>query len=73
MPVFPGPEGRPYSREQIGKVFRRAARYNDAGKKSRRRRTLKKLYNSGGLHGIALPTILIPVNVTHGLLTDYPG
>jgi integrase len=24
--VFPGPQGRPYSREQIGKVFRRAAR-----------------------------------------------
>jgi integrase len=24
--VFPGPGGRPYSREQIGKVFRRAAR-----------------------------------------------
>lgn len=24
--VFPGPSGRPYSREQIGKVFRRAAR-----------------------------------------------
>jgi len=24
--VFPGPEGRPYSREQVGKVFRRAAR-----------------------------------------------
>jgi len=24
--VFPGPEGRPYSREQIGKAFRRAAR-----------------------------------------------
>jgi integrase len=24
--VFPGPDGRPYSREQIGKVFRRAAR-----------------------------------------------
>lgn len=24
--LFPGPQGRPYSREQIGKVFRRAAR-----------------------------------------------
>jgi integrase len=24
--VFPGPDGRPWSREQIGKVFRRAAR-----------------------------------------------
>ena len=24
--VFPGPAGRPYSREQVGKVFRRAAR-----------------------------------------------
>lgn len=24
--VFPGPDGRPYSREQVGKVFRRAAR-----------------------------------------------
>jgi len=27
--VFPGPGGRPYSREQIGKVFRRAARLRD--------------------------------------------
>jgi integrase len=24
--VFPGPQGRPYSREKIGKAFRRAAR-----------------------------------------------
>jgi integrase len=24
--VFPGPHGRPYSREQIGKAFRKAAR-----------------------------------------------
>lgn len=24
--VFPGPDGRPYSREQVGKMFRRAAR-----------------------------------------------
>jgi integrase len=24
--VFPGPDGRPYSREQVGKIFRRAAR-----------------------------------------------
>jgi integrase len=24
--VFPGPDDRPYSREQVGKVFRRAAR-----------------------------------------------
>lgn len=54
-----------------GKLF--IAIYNDAGKKSRQWRTLKKMYNSGAFYRIALPAVFIPLNVVRGLVTDLSG
>jgi 2-polyprenyl-6-hydroxyphenyl methylase/3-demethylubiquinone-9 3-methyltransferase len=54
-----------------GKLF--IAIYNDAGKKSRRWRTLKKMYNSAAFYRIALPAIFIPLNVVRSLVRDLSG
>ncbi|HEY1658734.1 MAG TPA: class I SAM-dependent methyltransferase [Candidatus Sulfotelmatobacter sp.] len=51
-----------------GRLF--IAIYNDAGNKSRRWQTLKKMYNQGAFYRFALPAVFIPLNVARGLLAD---
>ncbi len=51
-----------------GRLF--IAIYNDAGKKSRRWYTLKRMYNSAAFYRIALPAFFIPLNVVVGAVRD---